>query len=63
MTDNDPSDTGPDQSELGSDEVLHAAETDALTRQPAHDPTNQREAVENALQDEGVSEAGEILGE
>jgi hypothetical protein len=49
--------------ERTDDAVLHAAETDALVRQPAHDPTTQREAVENALQDEGVSEAGGVVGD
>jgi hypothetical protein len=56
-------DVHPDDTELTSDEVAHAAETDALVRQPDHDPTTQREAVENALQDEGVSEAGKVIGD
>jgi hypothetical protein len=53
----------PENSEPASDEVVHAAETDALVRQPQHDPTTQREAVETALQDEGVSEAGQAIGD
>jgi hypothetical protein len=56
-------DIDPRETERTSDEVAHAAETDALTRQPEHDPTTQREAVENALQDEGVSEAGKVIGD
>jgi hypothetical protein len=56
-------DVRPDETEQTSDEVLHATETDALVRQPEHDPTTQREAVENALQEEGVSEAGKVVGD
>jgi hypothetical protein len=45
------------------DEVERAEEVERLVRHPHHDETTQREALENALQDEGASEGGEVLGD
>jgi hypothetical protein len=45
------------------EDVELAEDIDAVVRDPRHDDTTQREAVENALQDAGVSEAGEELGD